>query len=107
MALFEDMFKGNATNVVVAGAAVLLAPTVLPAVGRMLRPLAKEALKIGIGLYEEARDTISEATGDLVAEARSELDQRPTRRRVAAERAAAGDKPGETAGPSMVEATST
>jgi hypothetical protein len=107
MALFEDIFKGNVGTVVLAGAAVLLAPTVLPAVGRVLRPLVKEALKTGITLYEQTRDTVSEATGDLVAEARYELEQRPTRRGGAADRAAAGDKPSETAGTSAVEATPT
>jgi Protein of unknown function (DUF5132) len=98
MALFEDMFKGNVGNMMVAGAAMLLAPTVLPVIGRALRPIAKEAIKTGIGLYEEARETVGEATGDLVAEARAEVEQRPTRRRAVADRAAAGEKPGETAG---------
>ena len=107
MALFEDMFKGILGMVALAGATVLLAPTVLPAVGRVLRPLAKEALKTGTTLYEQTRDTIGETTGDLVAEARHELDQRPPPRGGAADRAAAGDKPTEMAGTSTVKATPT
>lgn len=38
MALLEDMFKGNAvTGVAVGLAAIVLGPTLLPAVGRVLR----------------------------------------------------------------------
>ncbi len=53
--------------------ALLLAPRLLPAVGRVLRPVAKEVLRVGIVAYDGARDTFSgayEAAGDLVAEAR-------------------------------------
>jgi Protein of unknown function (DUF5132) len=107
MALFEDMFKGNVATFAVVGAAVPLAPTLLPAVGRVLRPLAKEAAKTGITLYEQARDTFVEMTGDLVAEARAELDQHQPGAAMAADRAAAGDKPDEAVGTSAAEATPT
>jgi hypothetical protein len=45
MALIEDLFKGNAvTGIAVGVGALLLAPTVIPAVGRVLRPAVKAAV---------------------------------------------------------------
>jgi Protein of unknown function (DUF5132) len=74
MSLIEDMFKGNmATGLAVAGA-VVLAPTLLPAVGRILRPVAKTAIKGGLVLYRETLAGVGDVTGDLVAEARAELE---------------------------------
>src|SRR5690348_1969955 len=76
MALLEDMFKGNAvTGVAVGAAALFLGPTVLPTIGRALRPVAKTMIKGGIMLYRETVAGIGELTTDLVAEARSELEQ--------------------------------
>lgn len=75
MALLEDMFKGNAvTGIAVGLGAVLLGPTVLPAIGRALRPVAKAAIKGGMVLYRETFAEIGEAASDLVAEARNELN---------------------------------
>lgn len=73
MALFEDMFKGGGGLAIGLGA-VLLAPTVLPTIGRMLRPVAKAAIKGGIVLYRETFAEVGEFTNDLVAEARAELE---------------------------------
>jgi Protein of unknown function (DUF5132) len=68
------MFKGNmATGLAVAGA-VVLAPTLLPAVGRILRPVAKTAIKGGLVLYRETLAGVGDVAGDLVAEARAELE---------------------------------
>jgi len=76
MALIEDMFKGNAlTGVAVGAAALFLGPTVLPTIGRSLRPVAKTMIKGGIMLYRETVNGIGELTTDLVAEAKSELEQ--------------------------------
>ncbi|WP_363345576.1 DUF5132 domain-containing protein [Methylocystis echinoides] len=75
MALLEDLMKAEGSGPLVLGVgAVLLAPTLLPAVGRMLRPIVKGAIKTGITVYEEAYASVQEATGDLIAEARSELE---------------------------------
>ena len=75
MALLEDMFKGNAlTGVAVGAAALFLGPTVLPTIGRALRPVAKTMIKGGIMLYRETVAGIGELTTDLVAEAKSELE---------------------------------
>jgi hypothetical protein len=76
MALLEDMFKGNAvTGVAIGAAALFLGPTVIPTIGRMLRPVAKTMIKGGIVLYRETIAGIGELTTDLVAEAKSELEQ--------------------------------
>jgi hypothetical protein len=76
MALLEDMFKGNAvTGVAVGAAALFLGPTVLPTIGRALRPVAKTMIKGGIMLYRETLAGIGELTTDLVEEAKSELEQ--------------------------------
>ncbi|HYG85982.1 MAG TPA: DUF5132 domain-containing protein [Azospirillum sp.] len=75
MALLEDVFKGNVgTGVAVAGA-VLLAPTVVPMVGRILRPIAKTAIKTGMVVYRETIAGVGDVTGDIVAEARAELER--------------------------------
>ena len=100
MALLEDMFKGNAlTGVAVGAAALFLGPTVLPTIGRALRPLAKTMIKGGIMLYRETVSGIGELTTDLVAEAKSELEhERPnghdgnTARSSAASRESAREK---------------
>jgi hypothetical protein len=76
MALIEDMFKGNAvTGIAVGVAAAVLGPTLFPAIGRMLRPAAKTVIKGGMMLYEQTVAGIGDLTGDLVAEARIELDE--------------------------------
>ena len=75
MALVEDLFKGSGvTGIAVGVGALLLAPTVLPAVGRVLRPAVKAAIKGGLILYRETIADIGEAASDLVAEARAELE---------------------------------
>lgn len=97
MSLFEDIFEGGTgTGLAVAGA-VVLAPTLVPAIGRILRPVAKAAIKGGLVLYRETLAGVGDVAGDLVAEARAELEsddrdeRRPARRaRGGAEGAAAG-----------------
>jgi hypothetical protein len=75
MALVEDLFKGSAvTGVAIGVGALLLAPTVLPAVGRVLRPAAKAAIKGGMVFYRETMAEIGEVASDLFAEARAELE---------------------------------
>jgi hypothetical protein len=75
MALLDDIFTGNAaTGLAIGIGAVLLGPTVLPALGRVLRPAAKAAIKGGMVLYRETFAEIGEFASDLVAEARAELE---------------------------------
>ena len=76
LALIEDMFKGNAlTGVAVGVAALALGPTVLPMVGRVLRPAAKTVIKGGLIVYRETVAGIGELASGLVDEARRELEQ--------------------------------
>ncbi len=75
MALFEDLLKAEGAGPLALGVgALLLAPTLLPAVGRILRPVVKGAIKTGIAVYEETYASVKEATGDIIAEARAELE---------------------------------
>jgi hypothetical protein len=74
MSLIEDVFKGNVVTGVAVAGAVMLAPTVLPAVGRALRPMAKAVIKTGMVAYRETLAGVGDVTGDLVAEARAELE---------------------------------
>jgi hypothetical protein len=80
MALLEDavgglLEGGAATGVAVGVGALLLVPGALPAVGRLVRPLAVAAIKTGMVVYDQATTTLKEATQDLVAEARAQIDQ--------------------------------
>jgi hypothetical protein len=71
----EGLFEGGALTGVAVGAGVLLlAPGLLPAVGRALRPVAVGALKTGMTVYKQTASSVREATEDLVAEARAELE---------------------------------
>jgi hypothetical protein len=99
MAVIEDMFKGNAmTGVAVGAAALFLGPTVLPAIGRALRPVAKTVIKGGIVLYRETLAGIGELTTDLVEEAKSELEQGQRERASVAGPAAAAASSGHREG---------
>lgn len=93
MALFEKAFEGLVeggamTGVAIGAGVLLLAPGLLPAVGRVLRPMAVGAIKTGMTVYNQVASTVRETTEDLVAEARAELEAEerstgtePTRRR--------------------------
>ena len=75
MALVEDLFRGSTvTGLAVGLGAVLLAPTVVPALGRVVRPALKAAIKGGMVFYRETVAEIGEVAGDLFAEARAELE---------------------------------
>lgn len=74
MALFEDLLEEVLGPVAIGIGAVILIPKLFPSVGRALRPVAKEAIKAGIAVYDRTVATVTEATGDLVAEARAELE---------------------------------
>src|SRR5258708_13273558 len=75
MSFLEDAFKGNVgPGLAIAGAAVL-APTIFPAVGRMLRPVAKTVIKTGMMLYRETLAGVGDVAGDLGAQARPQLEE--------------------------------
>ena len=76
MALIEDVLKGSlATGLAIAVGAVVLGPTIIQAVGSVLRPAAKSLIKGGMVFYEQTLVEIGEMAADLVAEASAELDE--------------------------------
>ena len=76
MALMDEVFKGNlATGLVIGLGAVFLGPTVFQTAGRVLRPAAKAVVKSSLVFYRETLSEIGEMAGDLVAEARAELER--------------------------------
>ena len=79
MAVLEDMFKGSlGAGLIVGVGALVLGPVIAPAVVGVIRPLAKGVIKAGIYAYDRASEglaQINEMTGDIVAEARSEMDR--------------------------------
>lgn len=90
----DDVFKNNVTTAVAVGVgAALLAPTLLPALGRVARPAAKAAIKGGILAYERSRESIAELgemAEDTYAEARAELHEEARQAAAASAGAAAG-----------------
>ena len=87
MALLEDITKGSLSAVLVGVGVALLAPTVLPALGSSLRPLAKALVKGGVVVYDAVKESVAEAGeqfNDLVAEARAEIAE-PAKTEPAAE----------------------
>lgn len=74
MAFFEDIFKGG--NIVTGLAIGIGAGVVAPALIPVLRPIAKTVIKAGLVAYDQGRVAfaeLNEQTGDVLAEARSEL----------------------------------
>jgi uncharacterized membrane protein len=71
----EGMTEGGALTGAAVGLGVLfLAPGILPAIGKALRPIAVGAIKTGMTVYNQTAATLREATEDLVAEARAEIE---------------------------------
>jgi hypothetical protein len=76
MALMDEMFKGNvATGLVVGLGTAFLGPAILQTMGSVLRTAAKSVIKGGLVFYQETLSEIGEMAGDLVAEAKAELEQ--------------------------------
>ncbi len=79
MALFEDMFKGaGASGLAIGIGAALVAPVLLPALGRVVRPAAKVALKTGMALYRETSAGVGRAASELYHEVQAELTDETT-----------------------------
>jgi hypothetical protein len=76
-----DIFKNNlAVGITAAIAATILAPVLVPIITVAGRPLAKSLVKGGVILYEKGRETVAgvgEVMEDMIAEVRSEMEQRP------------------------------
>jgi hypothetical protein len=80
MAWYHNPFKLTWPNVLVGVGVMLLVPVVLPAVGCVVRPLAKGAVKAGLTVKDMvvgfAAET-GEQVCDLVAEAKAEHYRQP------------------------------
>jgi hypothetical protein len=76
-----EIFKNNlAVGITAAIAATILAPLLVPIITVAGRPLAKSLVKGGVILYEKGRETVAgagEVVEDMIAEVRSEMEQRP------------------------------
>jgi hypothetical protein len=75
----QNLLKGNAAVGLAVGIAVaVLLPVILPAIARAAKPFAKAVIKSGLVVYDKGRETfaeISEVVEDVVAEAKSEIEQ--------------------------------
>lgn len=74
MAFLEDVTKGGLTTALVGVGVAPAAPTVLPAVGSTLRPLAKVLIKAGVVAYDAVAEGLAEAgeqVNDLIVEVRA------------------------------------
>ena len=72
MARSDDLIKGIALGVPVA----MLVPVVIATLAPVVRPMARQALKAGIRVYEKGRETVeefNETVDDIVAEVEEEL----------------------------------
>lgn len=71
-----DLLKNNVVaGVGLAFAAAVLAPILMPAMGRIGRPLAKSLVRGGMMMYEKGREAIAvagESVEDIMAEVRAE-----------------------------------
>ena len=77
MALFDNGIRLG-TGVAIGLGALILAPTIIPIVGSIVKPLAKAAIKGGIVLMDKGKELIAETREvleDLTAEAQAELSQ--------------------------------
>lgn len=77
MALFDNGIRLG-TGVAIGLGALILAPTIIPIVGSIVKPLAKAAIKGAIVLVDKGKELIAETREvieDLTAEAQAELSQ--------------------------------
>ena len=75
MALLEDVTLGSVVSTSLIGLGlVIVAPLLLPVVGALVVPAAREVVKGGVRLYDAGAHvvtTMGEQLSDLVAEARA------------------------------------
>ena len=81
MALLEDVTLGSVVSTSLIGVGlVLTAPLLLPVVGALVVPMAREVVKGGVRLYDASAHvvtTMGEQLSDLVAEARATTPSTP------------------------------
>ena len=78
MGLLDNGLKGNVlTGLAIGVGAAILAPSIIPAVANVAKPLIKAVIKTGIIMFEKGKETaaeLSEVFEDIVAEAKSEVE---------------------------------
>jgi hypothetical protein len=70
---FEEVVEGLGVPGI---AAIVLLPVLVPVAGKVVKPVAKAAIKGGIVLYEKGKGVIAEvgeSLEDIIAEAKAEL----------------------------------
>ena len=75
MALIDDVFSGWGTTVAIGVSVALVAPALLPAVGGVIRPVAKGLIKGGLYIADSLQELVAEGSeqfGDLIAEVKAE-----------------------------------
>jgi len=81
MAFLEDVTLGSVVSTSLIGVGlVLTAPLLLPVVGALVAPVAREVVKGGVRLYDAGAHvvtTMGEQLSDLVAEARAATPSTP------------------------------
>ena len=81
MALWEDVTLGSVVSTSLIGIGlVIAAPLLLPAVGALVAPVAREVFKGGVRLYDAGAHvvtTMGEQLSDLVAEVRAATSPTP------------------------------
>ncbi len=79
MGLLDDVFKEKVvTGLAIGIGAAMLAPKILPIVAEAVKPLAKGVIKGGILAFEKGKEAVAEfteATEDIVAEVKAELEE--------------------------------
>ena len=75
MALWNKGLMGAGPLMLVGAAAMVFGPRLLRLAGRATGPVARTALRSGVGVYDRTR----EGLGDLVDESRAELKSRGKR----------------------------
>jgi hypothetical protein len=75
MALLDDVFSGWGTTVLIGIGVALAAPALLPAVGEVIRPVAKGLIKGGLYVADSLQEIVAEGSeqfSDLIAEVKAE-----------------------------------
>jgi hypothetical protein len=80
MSFVEDVFKGGniGTGLAIGIGVAVAGPLLTPLIGGVLRPVTKAVVKAGLLAYDAGREgfeRINEASGDIVGEARAEVER--------------------------------
>lgn len=77
MALLDEVLNGWGPTALAGVSMVIAAPRLLPVVGAVVRPVAKELIKGGLWVVDSLQERAAEGgeqLSDFVAEARAEYD---------------------------------